>query len=254
MKDGGSSADGYFECLANHLKFAVRHAEGPYNDFSGDQSCPAAFCTAHHSLAKKTEVCGMSFMESAAFTILREPVSRMFSLFNFYKYVRGTKFMQGVDEETGLEKNFHWLVKNFYKCHKENFADALCPQFNNDMTFGYLAPNAATIMFAHGQRAQILLQSRYQATNADLEVAKKSLSQLDAIFFTEELGNWSNSFRRSGLPFSESASLCAFPHVNECATCGNGPDQEARRLATEMNVLDIELYEYAKTLPNHYAL
>lgn len=252
MKDGGSSVDGYFECLATKLNFAVKHAEGSNNGLSGDQSCPAAFCTAHHSLDEKVDVCGSSFQDSAAFSILREPLSRIFSLINWYKYIRKAPALQGVDEVTGEEKDFRWVIKRYYKCHVEGSSDLLCSQLSNGMTLEYLTPNAATITLAHGAQARSMMHSMYQATLADLEAAKKSLKALDAVFFTEELDEWPALFGRSGLPFSESASVCELPFWNRCSGCEgyNNIDNETIQLATEMNALDIELYQYAKTLPN----
>merc|ERR1719356_246522 len=120
------------------------------------------------------------------------------------------------------------------------------------MTLFFFAPNAATVMMAHGRESIKMFQSHHVATSADLEAAKKELEKMDAIFFTESMGQWDEQYSKSGLPFSESISKvgCQFPHDNviECNGCPTSPTEKELALATELNQLDIQLYEYAKTL------
>lgn len=254
MKDGGTSVDTYFNCLRQVYNFRILQQEGPNVRAWGEESCPIGFCQSHHPLAAKVEVCGPAFADSAGFTVLREPLSRAFSLFNFYKY------NQKLDILLDDDVSFLELLNRTYKCRNNQIGkpgkEPFCAAWNNELTSFYLAPNPVTFLLAYGQRGDSMLQIGHTATDDDLESAKRLLKGLDAVFLTENLGNWVSLFGKSGLPFSDKAAQCELPHVLEAdcdGPCPQTPSEEEAKLFAEMNHLDIELYNYAKTLPQHYS-
>lgn len=234
MKDGGTSVDAFFGCLADNLRFAVKHAEGADNMVGKVTSCPIAFCRAHHPLRSKTEVCGNEFDKAQSFTVLREPVSRLFSLFNYYKYKKKDPRLKPFATFGDLLREVRDNEQNHPHLH----------EFKNEMTLFWFAPDEVGHPAAHDQ----------------LYKAKKFLRQLDAIFFTEHLSSWEGDFKKSGLPLSHYDSkaqnpVCHLPHSNEadCSECADSPTEEEVQLATELNSLDLQLYEFAKTLPQKFS-
>jgi hypothetical protein len=200
MKDGGTSIDTFFNCLREVYNFRVMQREGPTERIWGEESCPVGFCQSHHPLFKKEEVCGSEFSDSAGFTVLREPLSRAFSLYKYYKY--NQKISNLVDDDV----SFYELLNRTYKCTHGTASsgdEPFCFAWNNELTSYYFAPNLMTTLLAYGQHAESMLQIGQRASGADLGTAKRLLQGLDAIFLTENFGTWISSFGRSGLPFSE---------------------------------------------------
>jgi len=242
MKTGGSSVDELFGCLGKEKNFAVQYVEGPVNITTGDTSCPAAVCTAHQALADQDWICDSEFQNASTFTMLREPIARTFSLFNYDKYE-----LQRTDMEEFA--TFGDLLRNLEEHPYES-------AFSNNMVDFYFAPNAVTLSLAHGDRAEVLMRSNYQATQGDLETAKSMLKKVDAIFFNERMSTWQDDYKNSGLPLAEEvggSSSCWLGNSKkaDCEKdgCAKEATDEEVELATKLNSLDIELYEFAKTLP-----
>merc|ERR1740138_1394121 len=92
-------------------------------------------------------------------------------------------------------------------------AKFLTDSFSDSMVNVVFSPNALTLLYAHGKRAEELIRSNYRATQDDLEDAKKALKTMNAIFFTERLETWIDDYKNSGLPFADSANLCEVGHA-----------------------------------------
>lgn len=243
MKTGGSSVDEMFGCLGEENHFAVQYVEGPVNITTGDTTCPAAVCTAHQALADQTWICDAQFVDAPTFTLLRDPIDRIFSLFNYDKYELKEDFMENF-------ANFGDLLKSI----KENPYDSA---FRNNMVDMYFAPNAVTLLLAHGvENAEMLVRSNYKATEDDLTQAKNMLKKVNGIFFQDRMDTFEDDYKKSALPLadtlgnSKTCSLGNAKHADcEKDGCAKEPTDEEVELANELNSLDLELYAFAKTLP-----
>merc|ERR1719401_725439 len=252
MKTGGESVDHFIDCLGRRKGFQVVHreGEGPYGPPRGDTHCKAVMaCSSHAPFVDRAKYCGNEFQNAKTFTVLREPVSMAFSLFNYYKYEKRIWVLQKMSFMDVLEKASN--------CSENPQERLLWCDWDEELTTHYFSPSSAnplTMLIAHGDSAASMIQSGYQATLSDLEKAKKILSGLDAIFFTDELGSWKNAFFKSGLPFTDSETSCELKHDNEanCKECAKKPTAEEDRLARKLHALDLKLYHHAKLMSQHY--
>jgi hypothetical protein len=245
MKDGGTSIGKYFECLANKTKFAFRRRQGPNELDIAHTECPPAICSAHHPAVLQTEVCGSEFSNASSFTVLREPVARAFSLYNYYRNEMIEK--KDIAQKMKPFSTFGSLLRHLLRNEEtgdHEFDSYMRRAFSNQMVKFWFSP-------------PITFDSIKVASRGDLENAKNVLRQLNAVFFTEQLSSWKDDFRKSALPLSQHADDCEVPHefaklTNNCLECADAPTDEEIKLATKLNQFDIELYEFAKTLPNAY--
>lgn len=191
----------------------------------------------------KTESCGSEFSNASSFTVLREPLGRLFSLYNYY-----------ADENSlgGYSLNnfgtFASLLRGVKNGSLNTYATRL---FSNDMVKTWFSPNPPSVGKHLSDVAANLL---FDATVDDLEKSKQTMHQLDAVFFTEQLSTWKDDFGKSGLPLSQYAWDSTLFHSNErsCVDCADAPTEEEASLVNELNSLDAKLYEFAKTLPNSF--
>lgn len=185
-------------------------------------------------------MCGTAFSNSKIFTVLRNPVKRMWSYYNYVKHKKKDPFFQ---------QDLSSILKNFQNCKGPR-----CQEFNNSMVNRYFI-NSMTAELRDGAVALNAEHSNtlQSVTRSDLEVAKKELRKYDAIFLYRDLDYFPELFKKSNLPMSQFAGQCAFTGKN--ATMRNNKIPEpARDLIRTINWADIELFEYAKTLPNMFSM
>lgn len=225
-------------CHCKRVGCSLQLSLGPVHDLHGNRNCAKpTMCTTHGDFRNRKELCGDQFAEPAkVFTVFREPVSRVFSLYNYEKAqqtdlpsiadIYNTCDTKVIDDEF-LSSRIGWF----------------CRAMINKMTLGTFSENKTV----------------YTAREpALLEHAKTQVSKLDAVFFMEDFDSFAEAFEESSLVsnmyLNPHAKRCELGHSNPtvCATCSHEPTPEERRLIEEHNQMDVELYNYATGLQNRY--
>lgn len=240
MKDGGSSVGKYLECICEEANCNVFHAEAGHD--RDHSECDPSVCTGHTPVMSPPAACGSSFEKAAAFTLVRNPIDRVYSFYTYYRYTRKFEYFQ---------KSLLEILQDLESC-QEHATKFLCQEFHNGMMGKYLS-NSMTIDMSKEDDPDELAQSWNTiglANVTNLEKAQEALGKLDAVFLTEDATNFPTLFEKSGLPFSEYGQKCEFLHRNGkvCEDCA-ATDEELQ-LIKKINWLDMRLYNYAATLPN----
>jgi len=178
-------------------------------------------------------LCGSGFQEvDRVFTVFRDPVDRVFSLYNYEK-TKGLKLpplatlYSMCDQHEGeAESNATWI----------------CAQIVNHLVVKTFNPN----------------EMRYTSklNNELLNIAKDATKNLDAIFFMDDFATFPQAFQASGLlpPINDNQKKCGLEHANptKCPNCADEPTADEINLIRNHNNMDTALFEWAKGLGNRY--
>eukprot|EP00448_Togula_jolla_P019452 CAMPEP_0170590360 /NCGR_PEP_ID=MMETSP0224-20130122/11830_1 /TAXON_ID=285029 /ORGANISM="Togula jolla, Strain CCCM 725" /LENGTH=335 /DNA_ID=CAMNT_0010914155 /DNA_START=67 /DNA_END=1074 /DNA_ORIENTATION=- len=229
MKTGGLSLDAFLEasCLEHpEASCSIDRRDGT-QAIKGQEGCAPSFLTTHQGISGALSEKG--FENAVLFTILRDPVSRVWSFYNylsrFYKpYQQLTlrsvflALAKGKDLNKGLAEE-----ERCGYCHK---------QISNGMTH------------------------KFSWENRTLEEAKSSMASFHLIIDIKALDRFPEIAAQKGL-FPEHPSLSGkthltLPHTNEgIPRWGEKPDEMTAAVIRQFNDMDIALYDYAKTLPTY---
>lgn len=242
MKDGGSSVDMFLNCLCEEGFCSILHIENHRK--LGHLDCKASICTSHGAVMNRAVEgnCGASFANSKVFTVLRDPVERVYS---YYVYMRYKK------KEPYFQKPLAELLHNYKGCYEDEDWFT-CAEMNSSMVGKYFV-NSMVLELNGVSENEILSTTKRSSmvTPTALKQAQNMISGFDAVFFMEDFGRFQYLYEKSGLPFSEIAGKCELPYTNDnpCHECQ--PTEEEVNLIKELNWADISLYESARMRPNH---
>jgi len=258
MKSGGLSVDAYLGCRCEREGCSISHHEGG-DALRGDLTCEEpTICTSHKAPFQMWEECTVgNFSQARIFTVLREPVARVVS---FYNYMRDPRPADKWPGYKPYRKNSlmyvlqAWGKKDLNADQSKVLEEGGCvmcaAQLANAMVLRHFATKAsieeqASWNISGGVRFPPTRLSMVFA----LEEAKKALTKMVAVFL--DIGTFKEAFERDDLlrPDLQSVSSeCDVPLVNPTSK-KKEPTEEEIELIKELNWADIELYNFAMTLP-----
>merc|ERR1719329_1526025 len=83
MKTGGIAVDEFMACHCLHEGCSVKFHELPIQHPLGYEKCKPSVCSFHGNMRKTHAFCGKEFATSKRFTVLRNPVDRVWSFYNY---------------------------------------------------------------------------------------------------------------------------------------------------------------------------
>lgn len=260
MKTGGVSVREYLECHCRQEKCGIWRDDGHRDlDPNLDATCPPAICTTH---ADYPDVfaegrCGAAFKEAKHFTMLRSPVERVWSFYNY--------------------------VKRYYKPFQERTLGSILRRLGReDLNEGLEA--AESCKYCTDQLSNHMVRAQFCGLGAEkcqgmkhelpdkrllkdsLDSAMAVLGNMSAIFFFKEFEELPanlqamNMLPRGGMgpwPAALERSLgitsCSIPQNNPTNYSAAGdrekPDPVTLRLILDANRADLKLYRYSRSLP-----
>jgi len=238
MKNGGTSVDHFLACKAKRNIAGFKLSLGTFEAYEGDKKCKEpTVCSTHGEWRNRVELCGAAFKKpSKAFTVMREPVDRVWSMYNYQKskeYEESGTMFPPVDE----------MISD---CLHGKGYEFMCQAMMNHVTIETLATNDDLI---------------YNVSSCPecVEQAKGVMDKLDAIMLMDDFETFTEAFDHSNI-FSDKHEPttfdedCDLEHANptECKVCDDEPTDDQRKVIEENNQMDIELYEYAKKIKTRY--
>lgn len=260
MKSGGLSVDAYLGCRCASEGCSISRHEGG-DGVIGESECGGpSVCTSHQPPFRMWEECAKdaNFSSGRIFTVLRDPIERVLSFFNYMKYPRPEDHYPGYPPyktRSLKEVLLSWSVVDLNINQPRTVAEGGCvmcaQQLSNAMVLRHFATNASMT----AQESWTLTAGvRRPATPADmmfqLEQAKNTLSKMDAVFMS--MSTFKEAFEKQDLlnPDGNAVSTsCDVPVVNPTGTKEEATAEELDLIKT-LNWADIELYKFAQTLPN----
>eukprot|EP00927_Polykrikos_kofoidii_P019736 TRINITY_DN1924_c0_g1_i1.p1 TRINITY_DN1924_c0_g1~~TRINITY_DN1924_c0_g1_i1.p1 ORF type:complete len:331 (+),score=45.99 TRINITY_DN1924_c0_g1_i1:105-1097(+) len=257
MKTGGLSVDGYLWCRCEHEGCSTSHHEGG-DSIGGDTSCSTpTVCTSHLPSYRMFEQCG-DFTAARVFTVLREPVSRVVSFYNYMRFPRPQDGFPGYSpyQENNLTAVLRAWGNTDLNLHQPydphlGGCTVCAAQLSNAMVLRhFVSPDSKAAQETWVKKAGVIQPPNAEAMVFQLEEAKKVIAGMDAIF--ADLGTFKEAFERNDLLLpggGQTTSPCDVPTSNPTASKID-PVEEDIKLIKQLNWADIELYNYALTLPN----
>jgi len=250
QNSGGSSVEKFLGCKAkrNQAGFKLHLGEDPKKDYSlGEDKCTTpTVCASKGRYVDRTTHCGQEFHAPKAFTVMRDPVERVFSFYNQAKFENHNKASKFVFPEID---QMLWDCVNGKKAGREPIDD-MCKGMVNHMTFHTFAKSDHPYdhPYTHGASQELI------------KAAKSTMANLNAIFFMDDLtaSKFPTLFERTGLLNSahetEKDHKCKMEHEKwtHCPreVCKSKPTAEEREAIEQYNNMDMALYEYARFAKN----
>lgn len=237
MKTGGSSVEEFLKCHCEKVGCSLQLSLGECHDFIGNANCPDGLCATHGYYKQRVAQCGADFENpSKVMTVFREPISRVFSLYNYEK-------------EQG--KQLPSITELYQKCDAGDFTYT---GFAADMV-QWMCVGMTNFMVLKTFSNQHNVYSS-EINTAVLDQAKKLVSSLDAVFFLDDLDRFPAAFEEASLItdtyVNPNEQRCEITHANkaDCPTCAIEPTTAEEELIRNHNQMDIMLYNFAAGLPN----
>jgi len=241
MKNGGTSVDRFLACKSKRGNAGFTLSLGEVHLYEGRTDCnDPSVCSTHGRWIERVEKCGAKFQSpKKMFTVLRNPVDRVFSMYNFQKANEYKK--------SGGKKSLPELSEMLQDCMTKGSSpnrDFMCQAMINHVTLRTFS------------RGNMMFNVTYNPKTVDQ--AKDLIEKLDAVFLMDDFPTFVEAFEKSGL-LEESdhparKKSCSLDHANptECPVCHNKPTDSERQLIEKLNRMDMELYEYAKTMKKRF--
>eukprot|EP00927_Polykrikos_kofoidii_P067724 TRINITY_DN6316_c0_g1_i1.p1 TRINITY_DN6316_c0_g1~~TRINITY_DN6316_c0_g1_i1.p1 ORF type:complete len:357 (+),score=53.65 TRINITY_DN6316_c0_g1_i1:111-1073(+) len=257
MKTGGISVDEYLWCRCKQEKCSVSRHEGR-SSVMGDTSCEQpSVCTSHSPPWQMYQECG-DFTKARVFTLLREPVSRVVSFYNYMRFPRPEDSYPGYRPYqqmslTAVLNSWGKVDLNIDQPKaSSNGGCVMCAaQLSNAMVLRHFASEASLAAQSTWPiKAGVVVPPSETALRYQLAEAKKVLARMDAVFV--DVGTFKEAFERDDLLTPGRAvtpTTCEVPLANPSPSKIDPTDSELE-LIRQLNWADEELYKYAQTLPN----
>lgn len=229
MKTGGLSLERFFSCsclerpsdaCSVYIKNNKWEIIEPLHS-----DCPPSICSTHLPATETAEACGADFADAPRFTTVREPVSRVWSFYNFLR---------------------RWYIPyNRYTLKEilQNYSHA-------DLNEGL--PETEQCFHCHQQLSNAMTAHHY----AGIDAARDILRSMRVIIDLERLSDFPEIADNYAL-FPEHLSLsgstaCAVQHIRPTEyDLGTHPDPETAELIAEHNEEDLMLYKFVSNLPQY---
>eukprot|EP00448_Togula_jolla_P029490 CAMPEP_0170620762 /NCGR_PEP_ID=MMETSP0224-20130122/28231_1 /TAXON_ID=285029 /ORGANISM="Togula jolla, Strain CCCM 725" /LENGTH=333 /DNA_ID=CAMNT_0010946957 /DNA_START=39 /DNA_END=1040 /DNA_ORIENTATION=+ len=232
MKTGGLSVDAFLRdaCTENPVaQCSLRRHDGA-RGLQGNTNChKPSICTSHESMLGALDVCGDEFRDAVYFTVLRDPVSRVWSFYNYisrwYKPYQTMTLIE-VYDAIRAGKDLNEGLRNDEMCHHCEM------QLKNAMSnHSFEQPDGALSQWKDQLRSlQLILDISSLDRFGELTAQAKLFPELRALSSPTEV---------------------AMLHENSVPSrWGEHPDWMTEQCIRDWNQQDVELYEFAKTLPN----
>mmetsp|Transcript_16422 Transcript_16422/g.30233 ORF Transcript_16422/g.30233 Transcript_16422/m.30233 type:complete len:442 (-) Transcript_16422:54-1379(-) len=246
MKTAGESVDEYLKCRCTHEGCAVQLHDHAHKTV-GNKQCDTSLCALHGKILNASDRCGDRYEKlTARFTVLRDPVSRVWSFYNYLSrwyipYQQRT--LVSILEKYGEEDLNEGLAdsEQCEHCHKE---------LVNRMVLGNFCGNYA-LCSSLEEGPQTDERALAEATAA----AMKVLGNFDAVFFQSDLGDFVAEFENVSKIFPTTAANASFPvnpagcllpeDKNPTIYRWGALDNVTAKLIREKNWADVLLYQYA---------
>lgn len=270
MKTGGISVDDYFKCIAadsetipalleddgsegnTGLAFELHEGHDGNKNRFGASRCPISVCSAHRPVVLRERTCGRQFGNAKVVTVLREPVDRLFS---FYNYIRSAHNVW-VPYQPYLRRSFGevlraWGKEDLNAGLADDKACHFCPKQLSNVMVLYSFVTQKSLVDINAWPVAVDGSSRHpdhHALQSALAEAKQTLSGLEQIYFTEDLDSFPELFEASGI-LPPPRTSCKIKHKNPTPYANQTrPSRAESERATELNWADVQLYSFAKTL------
>lgn len=253
MKTGGLAVDSFLNCRCSESNVcSVRHADGVVQTV-GPAHCRSrpSICTMHRGVAEISTRCGPIFSKKPKiFTVIRDPVERVWSFYNYLK--RWYTPYQNMGITAVLENLGQDLNENLPTSQRCAFCKG---ELSNAMTLRYFCPDTALCM-SMWQGDGLTTHKISKALN----LSKQMLASMDAIFLTDDLHDLPALFDSARRLFPELTA--SVRNKAGCSTSSDvvNPTNYQVSLHTHAhpnfnaiarkNWADVELYRYAMLLPN----
>lgn len=237
MKAGGTSVDSFLACHCKRVGCSLQLSLGPLHFLHGNKNCERpAMCTTHGEYRNRKELCGDDFENpDRVMTVLREPVSRVFSFYNY-------------------EKEQGWQLPPLEELYKQCDTEKI----DEDRPLYYVCAEMINVMVGK----TFANKDRKWSSAWDPELlsqAKNVVANLDATFFLEDFDRFVTAFEQAKLVdntyIHQNDPHCELGHSNptDCPTCAKEPTAAEVELIKRHNEMDIALYNFAAGLPNRQA-
>mmetsp|Transcript_60682 Transcript_60682/g.131496 ORF Transcript_60682/g.131496 Transcript_60682/m.131496 type:complete len:335 (-) Transcript_60682:117-1121(-) len=234
MQSGGLSVDDFLQnSCSEHSDAAcsVRRPDGA-RGFDGKKACEGpSICSSHAPLQEDIDVCGPSFKDAVHFTVMRNPVARVWS---FYNYIR------------------RWYVPWQTLTLKEVY---LAMYKGQDLNEG-LEENEMCLHCAE-QLSNAMFKHNFAGRNKTMDAAKSSLRSMRVIIDMDALDRFKEiafAYRLfEDLPALAGAKTqLEITHENSKGQrWDDHPDNGTEESIKRNNAEDLELYRYARGLSNY---
>eukprot|EP00927_Polykrikos_kofoidii_P060611 TRINITY_DN55549_c0_g1_i1.p1 TRINITY_DN55549_c0_g1~~TRINITY_DN55549_c0_g1_i1.p1 ORF type:complete len:345 (-),score=28.27 TRINITY_DN55549_c0_g1_i1:41-1027(-) len=264
MKAGGIAVDNFLHCLGTAQGWAISRHDGPPESRVpyGDTRCQPSVCTTHAPFVELGSSCGEDFASARTFTVLREPVERVWS---FYNYIKASGF------KPYQNRSLESLLQTFWTedinadqspserctfCH-HSLANAMSLwNFVGPRTWNELA-SCRSVKWS-GVADLCSVGRKHWLLHKAIAEAQATLASLDTIFFMEDLDQFSNLYNSiPGFSISDIDPEFAANDTSSCKVGLANPTIQkdhltgrTKRLIRQLNWADIAVYKFARKLPN----
>jgi len=239
MKTGGLSIDSFLQrsCeLHPEAACSIQRHDG-WIGVEGRVKCDSpSICASHKPMETDVEMCGSSFNNASYFTVLREPVSRVWSFYNY--------------------------ISRWYKPYQQLTLKEVYEAADNGTDLNAGLPKEEQCFHCVGQLSDAMVSLSFAGDeDLTLDAAKAHLDKLKAIMDIEALDRFPEIAQEVELfpelfesaLSSKTGRLLTMTHENTVEPrWGHFPDKETAKLIRAHNMKDIHLYEYARTLPTFH--
>lgn len=253
MKTGGLAVRSFLQCVCEHNDCSVWRDDGSHGvaPWVADdvRHCPPSVCTTHGNGYdwSSQRRCGPSFANAKQFTVLRDPISRVWSFYNYlqryYKPFQDNSLVSILRNDSKKDLNFG--------LPEEERCGHCLEQLRNAMAYGHFCGlDEPSCLLARQRRSSVALRERL------LHAAMRIMDSMTAIFLFEDLNKLPDLFRFSSLPFhanvagTASCSMGSDNPTTYNASAGMEPDEATREAIAKANHMDMILYDYSIQLPN----
>eukprot|EP00927_Polykrikos_kofoidii_P014760 TRINITY_DN16510_c0_g1_i1.p1 TRINITY_DN16510_c0_g1~~TRINITY_DN16510_c0_g1_i1.p1 ORF type:complete len:320 (+),score=42.57 TRINITY_DN16510_c0_g1_i1:47-1006(+) len=258
MKTGGIAVDDFFRCRADAEGFSVYRDDGPpeVRKPFGNTECETSVCTTHAPLVDAVNSCGKHFAGARAFTVMRDPVERVWS---FYNYVKGNGYKPYQNRSLEHVLKHYWnedLNKGLPPSERCTFCHHSL--FNVMTLWNFVGPETWKVIQECRKGKKLSDADRCVVQHGLLrkavKEAKERIRNLEAVFFMEDLANFTHLYNGlDGLSLTRTPAAklqkldCTIKHANPTKS-KEVLSEEAAELIKVLNWADVELYRYAQQI------